>query len=183
MVTNGSHASYACVRSGDDVVKSWSDRATNVLVGRSRPAYETWIRPLQQCLALLGTRPDSTDPIVCRAIAGDLSVMPLEGHPSFDLYRIDGGFSTTVIIATVPLEPAPIVRAVQPTVFTPLRQRLATFDLEVVTANVGFTVGRETSRGEPLDRILGDAVAEVASFTSNTPNSSISVGEKKGSSK
>jgi len=51
------------------------------------PSYETWIRPLKQCLALLGTRPDSIFTVVHPAIADDLSVMPRKGSPSFNLYR------------------------------------------------------------------------------------------------
>ena len=88
-----------------------------------------------------------------------LGDVPGHGPPSPDLPPVVGAASAHVV-AAVPLEPPPVVVAMEPPLFPPVGERFGGVDAEEVQLGHMALVA-EPGVGEPVGRELGSAVGHV----------------------
>ena len=116
---------------------------------------------------MLRSAPNAVGPIVFRAVPDDLSVVSFERAPALHLHFVDAGHPPPAIIAAVPLEPAAVVRTVQPSIGPPCPQRLPAFDFKEVALDVRC-IGRQgpvsSRRLKPLGGEFILTVVQILAF-------------------
>src|SRR5579883_321719 len=86
------------------------------------------ISPMQQGLPLASP----TRQITRFAMLFDLRYVSLNRFPAFDLPRIFFGHAPAHVVAAVPLEPAARIVRMNPSLFSPYRERLASVNAEII---------------------------------------------------
>lgn len=121
------------------------------------------VSPMEQSLSLYG-------PAVQRAgwtIFSNLGDVATDGAPAFDLPLIVDA-SSSEVIATIPLKPAPRVFLIKPTLFSPDRKRLRSVYAKVVQLGI-VTLCAKFSFSKPTCGKLTCAVGHVLAAKNSKP--------------
>ena len=96
------------------------------------------------------------------AVGADLASVARECAPPPNLFLIHFRDSPPKIIAAIPLKPAARIRANNPPLFPPHRQRLPRLDLKIIERNIG--VGAYLRPIKPIGRQFLRAVIAILPF-------------------